>query len=53
MSNFPFPVQSQKLVTPERAPTGALPWELARAARFRHCVVIFFPILVTLESKSP
>ena len=31
----------------DAAPTGALPWELARAACFRHCVVIFFPILVT------
>jgi hypothetical protein len=37
----------------DAAPTGALPWELARAECFRHCVVIFFPILVTLESKSP
>jgi len=37
----------------DAAPTGALPWELARTARFRQCAVIFFPILVTLESKSP
>ena len=36
----------------DAAPTGALPWELARTARFRQCAVIFFPILVTLAIWS-